>query len=76
MVERKTWAWLAAGAAVIGAGAFAQGGVTGGERGEARPMVQLPPAAATAANGTAPASAGVSSASLTTTVGGALLQKS
>lgn len=69
MVERKTWAWLAAGAAVIGAGAFAQGVVNGGNSGEARFMVQLPSAATTAAKDAVTASGALSPASLTT-VGG------
>src|SRR3546814_7756843 len=58
MVTGKTWAWLAAGVAVIGAGAFAQGGLMGGEADDARPMVQLPPTAAVAAKSTALVSAG------------------
>ncbi|OWQ95062.1 serine hydrolase domain-containing protein [Sphingopyxis witflariensis] len=70
MVTGKTWAWLAAGVAVIGAGAFAQGGLMGGEADDARPMVQLPPTAAVAAKSTALVSAPVAPASLTATVGG------
>src|SRR3546814_948675 len=46
MAGRTKWMWLAAGAAMVGAAAFAaQGGFGGGDGGEARPMVQLPPAA-------------------------------
>ncbi len=70
MVERKTWAWLAAGAVVVGAGAFAQSGVADRGRGDARPMVQLPPAAAVPASSAASAPTALSPASLTTTVGG------
>src|SRR3546814_9789371 len=62
--------WLAAGAAMVGAAAFAaQGGFGGGDGGEARPMVQLPPAAPVANVSTSVASA-AAAASLSATVGG------
>jgi D-alanyl-D-alanine-carboxypeptidase/D-alanyl-D-alanine-endopeptidase len=70
MVERKTWVWLAAGGVVVGAGAFAQGGVGDRGRGDARPMVQLAPAAAVPPSSAASVPMALSPASLTTTVGG------
>src|SRR3546814_15784467 len=58
MAGRTKWMWLAAGAAMVGAAAFAaQGGFGGGDGGEARPMVQLPPAAPVAKVSTSVASA-------------------
>ena len=70
MATRKTWTWLAAGVAVMGAGAFAQSGLRGGAADDARPMVQLPPAAAVAAKPAASLAATTAPASLTATVGG------
>ena len=70
MAEKTRLMWLAAGAALVGAAAFAaQSGSGGNDRSDARPMVQLPPAAVPAK---APASATAApvTASLTTTVGG------
>src|SRR3546814_14460140 len=70
MAGRTKWMWLAAGAAMVGAAAFAaQGGFGGGDGGEARPMVQLPPAAPVANVSTSVASA-AAAASLSATVGG------
>src|SRR3546814_15388315 len=61
---------LAAGAVMVGAAAFAaQGGFVGNGGGEARPMVQLPPAAPAAKASTSAASA-PAAASLSATVGG------
>lgn len=70
MAERKTWIWFAAGVAAIGTGAFAQSGLMGGRGGDARPMVQLPPAAASSTARAAPAASSSMPAGLTTTVGG------
>lgn len=70
MATRKTWAWLAAGVAAIGAGALAQTVLTEAAGGDARPMVQLPPAAAAPAKPVASAAAATTLTSLTTTVGG------
>src|SRR3546814_6473023 len=70
MAGRTKWMWLAAGAAMVGAAAFAaQGGFGGDVGGEARPIVQLPPAAPAAKASTSVASAHAA-ASLSTTVGG------
>src|SRR3546814_19233558 len=42
MAGRTKWMWLADGAAMVGAAAFAaQGGIGGGAGGEASPLVQL-----------------------------------
>ncbi len=70
MAKRKTWIWLAAGVAVIGAGAFAQTVLTEEPGGDARPMVQLPPAAAASAAKPVAPVATTAAMSLTTTVGG------
>ena len=70
MAGRTKLMWLAAGAAMVGAAAFAaQGGFGGDVGGEARPIVQLPPAAPAAKASTSVASAHAA-ASLSTTVGG------
>src|SRR3546814_18123731 len=70
MAGRMKWMSLAAGAVMVGAAAFAaQGGFVGNGGGEARPMVQLPPAAPAAKASTSAASA-PAAASLSATVGG------
>ncbi len=70
MAGRMKWMWLVAGAAMVGAAAFAaQGGFVGNGGGEERPMVQLPPAAPAAKASTSAASA-PAAASLSATVGG------
>lgn len=70
MAERRTCAWLAAGALVVGAGAFAQSGMADRGRGDARPMVRLPPAAFVPASSAASSPTALSPPGLTTTVGG------
>lgn len=70
MATRKTWAWLAASIAVIGAGAFAQNGLSGDEAEQPRPMVQLPPAVTFEAKSAASVAATATPMSLTTAVGG------
>jgi CubicO group peptidase (beta-lactamase class C family) len=71
MAERKILAWLAAGVAVVGAGAFAaQTRMAGPDGGDARPMVQLPPLAVPSSRTASPAVVPSALTGLTTTAGG------
>lgn len=73
MADRKTLAWLAAGVALVGIGAFAQSSGSGGDGADAGRVIWPQPAASIAQPAesvSAAVSAAVTPISITTTVGG------